>query len=279
MPAALDLELIKTFLTVWDARGFKAAAERLNKTPAAVSMQIKRLEELLGKRLLERSNQGISLTTAGELLREKGQALLSLNYELLGEFREDEPNGQLNFGTPADYAPTLLKEILPIFLREFPKVSPNIVLEPSRLLRPRLKAGTLDSAIVAREIGEQEGIALWSEQITWFGPAYYPEELPRVGLLLADCMLRDQAIEQLKQLPTGYNVVLQAATVAALRDAVEAGFCHAFLPISVGEGLPISASPFNSTPFELNFCLIPGPHFDTAISERIAKKFRRDQDN
>ena len=72
MSHALDLELIKTFLTVLDAKGFKAAALRLNKTPGAVSMQIKRLEGVLGKRILERSNQGIALTSAGELLRERG---------------------------------------------------------------------------------------------------------------------------------------------------------------------------------------------------------------
>ena len=72
MLPALDLELVNTFLGVVQAKGFKPAAERLNKTPAAVSLQIKRLEEILGARLLERSNQGISLTSAGEVLQEKG---------------------------------------------------------------------------------------------------------------------------------------------------------------------------------------------------------------
>jgi len=64
MPPALDLELIKAFLTVVESKGFKAAAEQLHKTPAAISQQIKRLEGILGHRVLERSNQGISLTSA-----------------------------------------------------------------------------------------------------------------------------------------------------------------------------------------------------------------------
>lgn len=279
MPAALDLELIKTFLTVWEAKGFKPAAERLNKTPAAVSLQIKRLEELLGKRLLERSNQGISLTAAGELLREKGQALLSLNYELISDFREQEPTGRLNFGAPADYAPTLLKELLPIFHRELPKVSPHIILEPSRLLRHRIKTGALDSAIVAREIGTSEGIHLWTEEIAWFGRPNPQSTPPRVGVLLADCVLRDNALNQLKSLSTGYDLVLEAVTVAALRDAVEAGFCQAFLPMSVAEGLPTSNQVFGVEPLQLSFCLVAGPHFDTDLAERIAKKFRRLSDS
>jgi len=275
MPAALDLELIKTFLTVWDARGFKAGSERLNKTPAAVSMQIKRLEELLGKRLLERSNQGISLTSAGEMLRDKGQTLLALNYELLSDFREHEPAGQLNFGAPADYAPTLLQELLPVFYREFPKVSPNIILEPSRLLRAKLKAGTLDCAIIAQEVAVDEGIALWSEQIAFYGQTRKKSATPEVGLLSVDCILRDQALARLQQLQGGYKVVLQAATVASLRDAVEAEFCHAFLPVSVGEGLPLAAAPLQEKTLELKFCLLSAPHFDIANSQRIAAKFRR----
>ena len=103
----------------------------MHKTPAAISQQIKRLEDLPGKRVLERSNQGISLTSAGEALKEKGQRLMSLNYELLRYLRENELSGQLNFGAPTDYAPALLQKLLPIFQREFPKVSPNILLEPS----------------------------------------------------------------------------------------------------------------------------------------------------
>ncbi len=194
MPLALDLELIKTFLTVVEAKGFKAAAEQLHKTPAAISQQIKRLEDAVGRRVLERSNQGISLTAAGEVLKEKGLRLMSLNYELLGDLRENELSGQLKFGAPTDYAPTLLQKLLPIFQREFPGLSPNIVLEPSRSLRPKVTAGTLDMAIVAREPGTEEGRELWVEEIAWFGSAVDAHGTPRVGVLTTDCVLRDRAL-------------------------------------------------------------------------------------
>ena len=157
MSYALDLELIKTFLTVLDAKGFKAAALRLNKTPGAVSMQIKRLEEVLGKRILERSNQGIALTSAGELLMELGHRLITLICEWLGDRRDTELKGPLNFGSPADYTPTILKKLIPIFQRDFAGVSPSIVLEPSRRLRPRVQSGSLDMAIVASEPEQNEG--------------------------------------------------------------------------------------------------------------------------
>ena len=274
MPPALDLDLIKTFLTVVEAKGFKPAAAQLNKTPAAISQQIKRLEELLGKRVLERSNQGISLTSAGEVLKAKGLKLMSLNYELLGELRQDELAGPLKFGAPTDYAPTLLQKLLPIFQREFPRVSPAIVLEPSRSLRPKVASGVLDMAIVAREPDSEEGHDLWTEEITWFGSSKNDDGATRCGLLTTDCVLRDRALSDLKTGQYLHELVLEAATVASLRDAVEAGFCQAFLPTSISDGFSRAKSSEPSSTLQLTFCLIASPRFDNATVARVARKFR-----
>lgn len=275
MPPAIDLELIKTFLTVVEAKGFKLAAHQLHKTPAAISQQIKRLEELLGKRVLERSNQGISLTSSGEVLREKGQQLMSLNYELLSEMREEELSGPLSFGAPTDYAPTLLQKLLPIFQREFPLTSPSIVLEPSRSLRPRVASGTLDMAIVAQEPGTQERYELWSEEIAWFGHRQNSDDVARVSLLTTDCILRDRAQRDLKESATPHSMVLEATTVASLKDAVVAGFCQSFLPTSMADQIHMEKSTNFGPPLQLSFCLIFGPRFEYEIAEQVARKFKK----
>jgi DNA-binding transcriptional LysR family regulator len=275
MRPALDLDLIKTFLTVVDAKGFKSAAEQLNKTPAAISQQIKRLEEILGKRVLERSNQGISLTSAGEVLRAKGLRLMALNYELLGELRQDDLAGPLKFGAPTDYAPTLLQKLLPIFQREFPRVSPSIVLEPSRALRPKVASGVLDMAIVAREPNTNEGHDLWSEEIAWFGSSKSEAGTTRCGVLTTDCVLRDGALQELRQGRHAHELVLEAASVASLRDAVEAGFCQAFLPTSLAEGFPRAQAHEPNSTLQLTFCLIAGQRFDDGTAARVARKFRK----
>ena len=274
MTHALDLELIKTFLTVLEAKGFKLAAERLNKTPAAVSMQIKRLEEVLGKRILERSNQGIALTSAGEVLRERGQRLMSLNYELLGDMRDNELKGHLKFGSPADYTPTILKKLIPIFQREFPGVSPSMVLEPSRVLRPRVQSGSLDMAIVAREPKQDEGRPLWSEEVAWFGNAATHEGKPRVGFLSTNCVLRDRSLRDLNALRGGHAGMLEAASVSSLRDAVESGFCQAFLPVSTATGLERSSAMAERGSMILTFDLIAGSSFDPLVTESVARKFK-----
>ncbi|QLC73956.1 LysR family transcriptional regulator [Pseudomonas sp. LPB0260] len=275
MLPALDLELIRTFQTVLQEGGFKPAAERLNKTPAAVSMQIKRLEELLGQRLLERSNQGIALTAAGDILKEKGEKLLGLNYELLSDLRQGELFGKLSFGTPTDYAPTLLQKLLPIFGREFPKLTPTIILEPSRSLRARIQSGALDMAIVAQEPGTDEGAHLWSEEIAWFGSARTQDGKAKVGVLTTNCILRDRALEDLKTVPREHKLVLEAATVASLRDGVEEGFCQAFLPVSMAGRLVRSKEIRPSHSLMLNFVLIAGVGADGSKTHSVASKFRR----
>lgn len=275
MVPALDLELVKTFLIVVESEGFKTAAERLNKTPAAISMQVKRLESLLGKRVLERSNQGISVTSAGEVLREKGQRLLSLNYELLGDFRESDLRGRVSFGSPADYSPVILKKLIPVFRRDFPTASPTIVLDVSRILRSRVQSGSLDMAIVANESEHSEGHILWSEEIAWFGNAVTREGKPNVGVLSSNCVLRDRALDDLDALRCEHTIALETGAVSSLRDAVEAGYCQAFLPVSISSGLERSKSLGTTEAMVLTFSLIFGSTVDPRVASTIAAKFAR----
>ena len=274
MKPAIDLNLIKTFLTVLEEQGLKPAAERLNKTPAAISVQIKKLESLLGKRVLERNNQGIVLTSAGETLRRKGRVLMQLNYELLGDFSGSELSGPLNFGAPTDYAPTLLNKLLPIFQQEFPHVAPSISLEPSRILRPRVQSGSLDMAILACEPNHEEGHALWTEEVTWYGNVMEADGKIRAGVLSTNCILRDRALEKLREANCGFNLVLEAATVASLKDAVEAGFCQAFLPASLEGQLKRSEAFSDSPPLRLTFSLVGNDRFKQNDMSSIADQFR-----
>ncbi|WP_420547606.1 LysR family transcriptional regulator [Curvivirga sp.] len=272
MKQALDLELIRTFLTVLEEGGLKLAANQLHKTPSAVSMQIKRLEEALGQRVLERSNQGLSLTLAGEKLKRKGQQLLALNYELLGEMTEADIEGQLRFGSPADYTPTILQKMIPIFQREFPNVSPSIILEPSRALRARVEAGDLDFAIVASEPNRETGDLLWSEEVSWYGNAVTPEGNPRYGILATNCVLRERSTREIELLGHDHMIALEASTVDSLREAVEAGFCQSFLPSSSSHGLDRSETMADFKPMNLQFSLIFGSTFDKDNADRISSR-------
>lgn len=243
MLPTLDLELIRSFLTVVSQGELKSAAQKLHKTPSAISMQLKKLESLVGHRLLERSNQGIALTEAGRTLKRHGEQLIQANNELLAELRRDELRGVFTFGAPADYAHTFLHKLLPILRIEYPKIEPRIMLEPSRELRRKVKTGELDVAIVAREPDSDEGVLLWREELAWYRPQPLLQSADTeqsrgktlaVGVLSTDCVLRDAAFSSLTASGQKYQTVLEASSVEALKDAVDSGFCAALLPASMG---------------------------------------------
>jgi hypothetical protein len=94
----------------------------------------------------------------------------------------------------------------------------------------------------------------------------------RVGVLGAYCILRDQALAGLAALDDAHNLVLESAAVASLKEAVEAGFCRAFLPVSISDGL-IRSTSIKADSLNLTFPLITGPHFDPTIAERISDNF------
>jgi len=82
--------------------------------------------------------------------KERGELLIRMNNELLADMHETEWSGPITIGAPSDYAPTLLQKLLPMLRIEFPRLEPNVVLEPSRILRKRVQAGEIAAAIVAR---------------------------------------------------------------------------------------------------------------------------------
>lgn len=273
MLPALDLELIRTFLTIINTGGLKHAADKLNKTPSAISMQIKRLEEQLGRRLLERNNQGVSLTEAGRTLQRYGEHLIQTNNHLLAELRNDELSGVMTFGAPTDYTPTLLRKLLPLLRVEFPKIEPRIVLEPSRTLRKRVKAGDIDVAIVAREHDSDEGQCLWREPIAWYGKNPDLQQALPIAVLSSSCIMRDTMFDSLQREQIKHQVVLETSNFASLWDAVAEQFAVALLTQLVVKdnawqplALPVYPKPY------IEFALISAENMQ---SSRINTLYRR----
>lgn len=235
MKPLLDLDLLNTFSVVVEAGGFKEAASRLYRSQAAVSMQIKRLEEQLGHRLLERSNQGIKLTEPGKTLLGYIDQLLRLNNETLSALSLEPLRGPVHFGIPTDYAQTFLQQFIPRIRDEFPELVPRITCGRSRKLRELANTGDLDIAIVTAEPQFAAEKSLWSEPLYWYAPAGMTiggdQSLP-VALLESDCALRDLAVLDLKQSGLAHHTVVTSSDMANLYSAVESGLAVALLPES-----------------------------------------------
>ena len=142
MPHALDADLLRAFVLIAEGRSFTEAAEMLGRTQSAVSMQIKRLEETLGQKVLSRGKGGdVVLTPHGEFLLAHARQILSLNDEVVQTFRAPALAGTVRLGTPDDYAFGYLPPILKRFADTHPAVQVHVLSAPSNELIARLKDG------------------------------------------------------------------------------------------------------------------------------------------
>ena len=127
MPRNLDLTALRSFAAVVDAGGVTRASGFLNLTQSAVSMQIKRLEEMLDLKLFDRSTRQISLTAEGEVLLGYARRMLALNDDALQRLTLDKHEGEIVLGVPHDIVYPSIPQVLHRFAREYPKMKVNLV--------------------------------------------------------------------------------------------------------------------------------------------------------
>ena len=147
----LDLDLVRAFVTVSEARSFTRAGERLGRSQSAVSLQMRRLEERLGVQLLSRDPRHVVLTPEGEAFLPQARRLLRVNDEIVADLRGDDLEGEVRLGAPEDFATVHLPEILGQFARAHPRVALSVTCDLTLNLLERLRDGALDVALVKRE--------------------------------------------------------------------------------------------------------------------------------
>lgn len=181
VPPGVDPDLLRSFVLVAEGGSVTRAAQRVGRTQSAVSMQMRRLEELLGQTLLIRSSRGLSPTPHGTWLLERAKRLLSLHDEIVGGFLNPVVAGRVRLGTPDDYALQWLPEILVRFAASHPAVEVEVVCAPSEELRERFRTGDVDVTLLS-EGQEPEGARvarLWRAPLVWVGPSAHAAHLRR----------------------------------------------------------------------------------------------------
>lgn len=166
-PRAIDPDLLRSFACIAEEGSFTRAAQRVGRTQAAVSMQMQRLEDLLGVRVLVRSKGGsVGLTAHGRFLLDRARNMLSANDGIWNAFHEPKVSGTVRLGTPDDYALRWLPPILRSFANSHPAVEVEVVCMPSEVLVGMLRAGELDLSL-ASEGAAPDG---WKARPLWRGP-------------------------------------------------------------------------------------------------------------
>ena len=279
MEPIVDLELLRTFVTVARTGEFKKAAEIICRSQGAISMQIKRLEEQTGSCLMTRNNRGIRLTEAGETLLSYGEQLLKLSSAALSALKTDDLQGKLNIGIPTDYAQDFLYHFMPVLQREQPNLEARIVCDRSRNLRNKVAAGELDIAIVAAETETFDERLIWTERLIWSAPVGTRLEdispLP-IALYEDSCIIRDVSLAELQRCKINYRVVFGSPVMDNLATAVEQGYAISLLPESLLRSNNSRALPnriLNSYQV-LRMCLISSDNMDDSTVEHLARCFR-----
>lgn len=221
----LDLTLLRSFVAVVEGGSVLQAAARVGRSQSAVSMQIQRLEDEVGRPLFRRDGRTLRPNPAGEELLLHARRLLRLSDEALASLNRAEEAGLVRLGVPEDYAAYLVLPALARFSQEYPLAEIELTCEASTALLQRIEAGRIDLALVTR-YPHQPFAVLRRERFIW---AARPEQeiwlrdpLP-VALFEAGDIARRYAVEALQGADRPYRLVCSSRSLQGLVAVAQAG--------------------------------------------------------
>lgn len=275
----LEIDLLRTFAAAAQSGSFTAAAELVARTQSAVSLQIQRLEEVVGKRVFERTSRSLALTPAGETLLGYARRILELNDESVRRIAEPPVAGSIRLGITEYFVPTELPRILSRFAALYPRVSLEVRMGLSSELRREMAAGTLD-AVIVRLSPRERAKAIWSEPQVWVvREGMEPARGAPVALALLPppCVLREHALSSLKRLKRPWTVAFTGSSMASVQAAVSAGLGVSILPrSSVLAGMQaLSRGAGYPDPGRLDIGVLRGAHAPEDIVRALQRVARQ----
>ncbi len=243
MPQDLQLDWLRCFVAVVDTGSLSAAAPELYRSQSAVSMQLKKLEQALGHRVLDRGAGRLALTAQGHALLTYARRILDLHAEAQAAIAGGENLiGRVRLGVPDDYAAKYLTPVLKRFAPRQPQVEIELTCEQSTSLIPRVARGEIDLALVSRQ-DARAGTLLFHEPLVWVGSPQFQlwrhDPLP-IAVYEETSLARRHAVKALAQQGRAFKIVYNSSSLAGQIAAVESGLAIAVLTqCSVPDGLDV----------------------------------------
>lgn len=228
----LETGLLRAFVVTAECGSVSAAAQRLARTQAAVSMQLRRLEDDVGVSLLKRSPRGMALTEAGHALLPYAQQILALSSGARRALAGQSVRGPIRFGMIEDIAVGSLPRALQRFAVTYPDVALELTVTESAVLSEKLSLGQLDVAIGDPALIRAEPLVTWQLPLRWVSARGFA--LPQNGplpLITFDgiCSWRQKMIDVLATGAKPWRTVLSSASLSSIQSAIEAGLGVAVL--------------------------------------------------
>jgi DNA-binding transcriptional LysR family regulator len=240
--ANLDMDVLRTLAVAMDLGGFARAAERLGRSQSAVSLQMRRLEECVGRPLFRKQGRGLVLTDAGDVVLGYARRILELNDQALAAARGIAFEGSVRFGVPQDFGETWLPGVLAQFSRIYPAVTIEARVDRTNKLVERIRERGLDLALVwGNPLPNTTRVKRFP--MVWIGPKGYiarrGEELP-LALFEPPCVFRQPGIEALERARRRWRLAFTSPSLSGLWAAASAGLA---ITIRTTLGLPVQLAP------------------------------------
>jgi DNA-binding transcriptional LysR family regulator len=223
---SLDIRMLRSLVSVMETGSITETARRLGRTQPAITLQLKRLEELAGKPLFDHENRRMALTGDGDTVLTYAKSILRLHDELLSQLASPSIEGHVTLGTPDLYAAFLLPSILSVFRRAFPRIQVELNCSLSTPLVGLVRRGEIDVALVTRMNDFSGGQVVGQEQLIWMvgdkSSAHLETPAP-LALLPEGNLYRDHAIAALERIRRRWRIACQSESVGGLQAAAFAG--------------------------------------------------------
>tara|TARA_R110002110_G_scaffold30006_9_gene106763 strand:- start:789 stop:1664 length:876 start_codon:yes stop_codon:yes gene_type:complete len=165
----LDITTLRSFVAVADSGGVTRAAGFLHLTQSAVSMQLKRLEEMLGLDLLDRTGRTIALTASGEQLLVYARRMIALNDEVITRLTDHAFEGEISLGVPHDVVYPAIPQVLKQFHAAYPRVKIQLEASNTRSLKEQFARGATDLIVTTETVLDAGGETLARKELNWIG--------------------------------------------------------------------------------------------------------------
>ncbi|MFZ0845022.1 MAG: LysR substrate-binding domain-containing protein [Pseudolabrys sp.] len=284
MTVLLDVDQLRAFIAIAETGSFTRAAEVVNKTQSAVSMQMKRLEERLDRPIFWRDGRASKLTEDGQRLLDYARRIVKLNIETIAAFSDAELSGRVRLGVPDDYADRYLPEIMARFSRAYPGVELSVICEPSVDLLERIDASEIDLAIVTNCETKRAAETFRRERLLWVTSnrhSTHSEQPLPLALGRPSCSWRRVAVERMETTGRPYRVIYSSSSAGAVAAAVLAGLAISVLPESglrPGMRVLTAAEGFPELP-SCRIGLVRNAHESSALADALAEHIVSSLDN
>lgn len=222
MAVNLPMEVLRSFVAIIDTGSMLQATERVFVTQSALSLQMRRLEEVVRQPLFNRQGRKLRLTQAGEHLLATARQILALNDRVLASLQGLALSGTVRIGLNQDFAEILLPGVLNEFVITNPEIQMHVRVGGSQELLDAMKAEQIDVVLCVRAENEPRNIK--TMPMKWIGHQHLLDRdvLP-LALLEEPCLFRATALRVLEEARRPFRVVVETASLSGVRAAVQSG--------------------------------------------------------